>query len=616
MHHRSAWRAVVAAVFVFALLLVAIQPSVPVTAQTASEIEFTGPAPVTRSLAANGPTQISIPGYQLRNNSIPVTPTTTLTFTIGIIPDQRTGTEGWVLETVTPRNPIPLSQGQSVPISLRITIPVTATAGTKFLRVSVTRNDGQSSTVETQIELQPPPTPAPTQSPAPTPTPRPDSDFRFTGPSSFDVDLVAGGETEFVIDGYELENLRDEETEFDLSVRDLPEGWSVSFAPDDEISIRETTRDISLRIRVPAGTAAGSRTIRVRAEQTDTDDRAEVFTQINLNADGDNGGGEPGATPTLPPGCPERTPPGKGIGDALLLRVGLEAAFGICTVGEQDWFRFGAVGGKLYTIDITKMDNGLDLVLELYDGAGTLLVSNDDFPLRDPAMPDPNDLKPRIVSWRAPNDGFFFIRVRDTLGIGGNNLGYQIIVIGEGGACSDQYEPDGLAEQAKDIIANETQRGRVLCPTGDADWVKFFALEGRIYYIATDTTAYTSTGDLPSPGTDTLLVLMNRDGVTPIDVNNDKLGGQTLDSEVRFIPDVDGIYYAQVKNVGEIGGPTVRYDLTLTACPGTTDCGSGPPPTGSPTPTPTPDDEEVEDIEPAATRLDSIRAGAVRVRLE
>ena len=134
--------------------------------------------------------------------------------------------------------------------------------------------------------------------------------------------------------------------------------------------------------------------------------------------------------------------------------------------------------------------------------------------------------------------------------------------------CNDIYEQDGLPELARQINQNETQRGRLLCPSGDADWVKFFALAGYTYYLYTNTRPYAppdANGILP--GADTLLFLFGRDAITLIDSNNNIEGGATLDSLVRFTPAADGIYYAQVKNVGDIGGMFIRYDLTLKACP-------------------------------------------------
>jgi len=288
-----------------------------------------------------------------------------------------------------------------------------------------------------------------------------------------------------------------------------------------------------------------------------------------------------------PQGCPDTPDPGSTQGSATLLLVNVSQRHGICTIGEEDWFKFGAVANKVYTIDIPSMDNGIDLMIDLYDSDGHLLTSNDDFFLRNPAAPDPTDIKPRIQSWRAPADGLYYILVRDNLNIGGNNSTYTIIVNTESYGptpvtvteiCQDLFEEDGLPEEARLITSNEIQPHRMLCPTGDADWVKFFALRGKTYFLFTDTRPYQNSpviNDQTQAGADTVIYLADRDGVSIIDFNDDIEG--SLDSQIRFTPPADGFYYLQVKNVGDIGNQFIEYDLTLTLCvEGSENCGRSP----------------------------------------
>jgi hypothetical protein len=269
-----------------------------------------------------------------------------------------------------------------------------------------------------------------------------------------------------------------------------------------------------------------------------------------------------------------------------LLLVDVAERHGICFQGDEDWYKFGALGGKVYTIDISQMDAGLDLSLELYDEDGNLVTANDDFFNRTPGSPNARDIKPRIQSWRAPFSGFFYIRVRDTLNIGGDDLSYTIIVQSESYGptpatvteiCRDLFEEDGLPEEAKLITSNESQYARVLCPTGDADWVKFFALRGKVYYIYTDTRPYRNTPDINNQteaGADTVIYLADRDGVSILDFSDDVEG--SLDSQLRFTPSADGFYYLQIKNVGDIGNQFIRYDLTLQLCVPSQECGRSP----------------------------------------
>lgn len=315
----------------------------------------------------------------------------------------------------------------------------------------------------------------------------------------------------------------------------------------------------------------------------------------------------PGPTPTPGPVCPEGArDPGNDRGNARLVLIDSPVTHGICEIGDEDWFRFGGVGGKVYTIDIERMDAGLDLSLELYDENGQRLAFNDDFFNRDPARPDPKDIRPRIQSWRAPRDGIYYVRVRDTLSIGGGNRTYVFVVRSEsygptpvivGEVCRDLYEDDGLPEQAKLILPNEIHPGRRLCPTGDADWVRFFGKGGKVYYIYTDTRPYRNTPDFNNQtqaGADTVMYLFDRDGIRLLDFSDDIPG--SLDSQIRFVPQVDGFYYVQIKNNGDLGNQFIRYDLILQLCIPDEECGRAPQPAvlpapGAPTPTVVPFDD-------------------------
>jgi hypothetical protein len=299
----------------------------------------------------------------------------------------------------------------------------------------------------------------------------------------------------------------------------------------------------------------------------------------------------------------------------------------ICPAGDEDWLVFGGIQDKVYTVDVRDVAPGLDLTLEIFDEDGNSIVFNDDFYDRDPAAPNPNDIDPRIDSWTAPYTGRYYIRVRDAADRGGVDRTYRIELISESygptpqtviEVCEDMFEPDGLPEQAKLITSNELQEDRRLCPTGDADWVTFFGKQDKRYFAYTDTRPYFNNNPVNDTidvqaGADTVIVLTDRDGVSVLEVNDDIPGGETLDSQIEFVPEVDGFYYLQVKNVGDIGNQFIRYDLVLELCiPGTTNCGRdislsarsvepvpAPPPT-TPTFTPTLTDEEF-DLDGTAT---------------
>jgi hypothetical protein len=237
------------------------------------------------------------------------------------------------------------------------------------------------------------------------------------------------------------------------------------------------------------------------------------------------------------------------------------------------------------------MDKGLDLAMELYDANEKLIDANDDFPRTEDVTQLQQNSRPKIQSFKAPVSGFYYVRLRDTLGLGGANLTYRIVVNGEGygnlnpppvaSLCNDIYEPDGLPEQASTIKPNDTQKTHRLCPAGDADWIKFFAMAGYTYFIYTDS----RDNGAPIPGADPIMFLFSRDGQSLIDFNNNIIGGTSLDAAVTFRPSADGIYFIQIKNIGDIGDIKIVYSLSVKACPPEQlDC--GPPDIVKPKPAP------------------------------
>ncbi len=309
--------------------------------------------------------------------------------------------------------------------------------------------------------------------------------------------------------------------------------------------------------------------------------------------------GTPGPTPTLGPICLDVYEPDNAPAQAREIRPDQPQDRAICPRGDEDWIVFGGVAGKVYTIDVSAMANGLDLTLSLYDAAGNLLAFNNDFPRNN----NPFDIKPRIQSWRAPVNGNYYIKVRDDAGRGDRSLTYTVELQSEAYGptptlipelCLDLFEPDGVPEQARLIVIREIQPDKRFCPAGDADWVRFFAKAGENYVIRTDSRN--------RAGADPVLILVDRDGATLLDFNDDSNG--SLDARIEFTPQVDGFYYAQAKNVGDIGSQFIIYDLIFelstapaqpqppvtTPAPGATPFPGTPTVTGTPetiTPTPT-----------------------------
>ncbi|HEY0734863.1 MAG TPA: hypothetical protein VGD69_08130, partial [Herpetosiphonaceae bacterium] len=269
-------------------------------------------------------------------------------------------------------------------------------------------------------------------------------------------------------------------------------------------------------------------------------------TQTSLPTSTPTATGTTGPTPTPGPICIDPFEPDNLLTQANEILPDVPQNHTICPKGDEDFVYFGGIAGKVYTIDILAMDNGIDLTLSLYDEAGNLLAFNNDFPRNN----DASDIKPRIQSWRAPANGRYYIKVRDDAGRGGTDLKYSIELQSESYGptptlvrelCADLFEPDGVPEQARLVVIREIQPNHRFCPSGDADWVRFFAKTGQRYTLRVDSQS--------RPGADPVMVLVDRDGATILDFNDDS--GGTLDPRIEFQPIVDGFYFAQLKNVGD-----------------------------------------------------------------
>src|SRR5262249_25514382 len=154
---------------------------------------------------------------------------------------------------------------------------------------------------------------------------------------------------------------------FEIDVPNLPAGWSITVYPQPTMLLKDGGGQviISLQVKVPANTAPGTKelTVRATALSAGSPARALMSNTAKLTVKLI----EPPTGDIRGTGCPDDPAPGTDFDNARLLRVDAEERHGICSTGEEDWFKFGAVAGKYYTIDITQNDTGLDLALDLFD---------------------------------------------------------------------------------------------------------------------------------------------------------------------------------------------------------------------------------------------------------
>jgi hypothetical protein len=286
-------------------------------------------------------------------------------------------------------------------------------------------------------------------------------------------------------------------------------------------------------------------------------------------------------TPTPPFGT------GTGVPVTNTANTNIQQRF-ICPIGDQDWVFVELVKGKPYSIFTAGLSNGLDTMVTLFevrDGTLVPIFSNDDFPGMDLASRI-DFVVPAPEGTATGEYVRYYVNIKDVSGRGTSGLAYQLSLTSPGAGksdCIDQYEGDGLPNLAKEILLRETQI-HVLCPDGDADWIKFFARAGRNYQIATnfpDTT----------PGLETYLFVfaITFDPNDPTAITSqaqlasslEQQTGTTPQAAVTFSVPQDGIYYAQVKNTGDVGRPGFLYQLSYQIA------GTSTPPTPTPTVAPT-----------------------------
>ena len=158
----------------------------------------------------------------------------------------------------------------------------------------------------------------------------------------------------------------------------------------------------------------------------------------------------------------ERDDHGNSEGDATVAAVAVDVEGVIDYEGDFDYFRFTAVEGRLYQIDVRLGTLG-DSAVNLYDGDGSFLGSNDDHG---------DSLASRIV-WEAPAWGDYYLEVFG-YGVGSYTLtvSNSTIVDDHG---NDIYDAT-VAAVAVDVEG-------VIDYEDDSDYFRFTAEEGRFYQI-------------------------------------------------------------------------------------------------------------------------------------
>jgi hypothetical protein len=162
------------------------------------------------------------------------------------------------------------------------------------------------------------------------------------------------------------------------------------------------------------------------------------------------------------------------------------------------------------------------------------------------------------IRWTAPTDGLYYIKAENHDPQDYGPTARYDLHIEETGCAADSYEPDNDAASANAIEVGGSAQRHQFCPAGDQDWVRFTAMAGFTYTLATANLGSAS---------DTVLCLYGGDGTTQIACDDDSGGGRA--SRLSWQAPADGVYYAQARHHDpNASGPDTGYDLLVarTAC--------------------------------------------------
>ena len=211
---------------------------------------------------------------------------------------------------------------------------------------------------------------------------------------------------------------------------------------------------------------------------------------------------------------------------------------GLTTTGDQDWVKFTAFAGLTYTLATTNTGAHAEPRISLFwSGSPTQTLIG---------------LAPAAV-WQPTVTGVYLAQIRNSDEKEGSGpLTNFDVTLSAVPAVTDDFEPDDLCGQARDIPSDGSRQTRLFQSPGDTDWIKFTIGAGESFALVADNTAQ---------GVNPLITLFTS-CVQARSTDNIAAGVKRVESRSTS----EQVYYARVTNQNpERFGADAKYDLSVLA---------------------------------------------------
>lgn len=217
------------------------------------------------------------------------------------------------------------------------------------------------------------------------------------------------------------------------------------------------------------------------------------------------------------------------------LTVGGTSAGQIERVGDNDWFAISLTAGQRYTFNLDPATSGglSDPYLNLYNGSGTLLASNDDA-----------NGRASQITYAAAASGIYFLGARAY----SSETGAYVLRASAAGTSDDYAANTGTAGH---LVVGGSASGRIET-SDDNDWFAITLSAGQQYRFNLNAAASSGLGD-------PYLALYGASGA--LLASNDDANG-TAASEITFTATTGGTYYLGARGYGSSTG---NYQLAASA---------------------------------------------------